>query len=78
MERVACSMGATPDAAGHQDDVRCESDQFHRVFAGDVGITSGPAGLDAHVTTFVQPNCSRLEGIPRDVPEIPDGRRAKA
>src|SRR5262249_28072836 len=44
--------GCNARIAGRQDNVRCKSDQFRRVFAGDGGITSGPADLDAHVTTF--------------------------
>jgi hypothetical protein len=36
-------------SARRQDDVRCERNQFRRIFAKAVGIASGPTCVDPHV-----------------------------
>ena len=57
MVRVACSNGVTTGAAGGQDDVRRERDQFGRIFAN---ASASPPLQRVSIRTLrpsVQPNC---------------------
>src|SRR6516162_10236083 len=64
--RVACSKGVAAGMPLAKNNVRCERDQFRRLFAKALGIAPAPAEVDTHVTAdrptrFLQPLQERRE-----------------
>ena len=62
-------------AAGGQDDVRRERDQFRRVSANTLGIAPAPAVSICTLRPSIQPNCCSPAGTPQCGPGLPDRPR---